>query len=65
MGLIKNKFVEGERMDDERLVDEIARLWVSAGGDAEGFEWLKERIKRRIKELEGERKNGKSKVRDL
>ena len=39
-------------MDDERLVDEIARLWVALGGDAEGFEWLKEKIRQRIKELE-------------
>jgi len=41
-------------MDDEKLVDEIARLWVSAGGDAEGFEWLQHKIKQRIEELERE-----------
>jgi len=41
-------------VDDERLVDEIARLWVALGGDSEGFEWLKEKIKQRIKELERE-----------
>ena len=39
-------------MDDEELVDIIARFWVALGGDAEGFEWLKEKIKQRIKELE-------------
>ena len=33
-------------MEDEELVEMVARLWVSAGGDAEGFEWLKERIKK-------------------
>ena len=45
-------------MDDERLVDEIARLWIALGGDAEGFEWLKEKIKQRIKELEEVEKGG-------
>ena len=38
-------------MDDETLIDEIARHWIAAGGDAEGFEWLQRRIKERIEEL--------------
>ena len=43
-------------MNDEELIDEIARLWIALGGDAEGFEWLEEKIKRRIEELEEVRK---------
>ena len=51
-GAVEGLIEKVKRMDDERLVDEIARLWVALGGDAEGFEWLKEKIKQRIKELE-------------
>ena len=38
--------------NDEELVEEMAKLWVSLGGDAEGFEWLQHKIKQKIKELE-------------
>lgn len=38
-------------MDDETLVDEIARHWIAAGGDSEGFAWLQCKIRERIEEL--------------
>ena len=39
-------------VEDDELIEMVAKLWVSAGGDAEGFEWLKEEIKRRIRDIE-------------
>jgi len=51
-GVVEGLIEKVKRMDDERLVEEVARLWVALGGDAEGFEWLEEKIKRRIKEFE-------------
>lgn len=45
-------------MEDEELVEMVARLWVALGGDAEGFEWLKEKIKRRIEDIKECGENG-------
>ena len=38
-------------MDDETLIDTIAKFWIAAGGDSIGFRWLEKRIEERIEEL--------------
>ena len=40
-------------MRDEELVDTVAKLWVSNGGDSDGFLFLFGKIIDRIKEMEG------------
>lgn len=35
-------------MSDERLIDEVATLWVENGGDAEGIAWCWKRIQEAI-----------------
>lgn len=39
-------------MSDEDVVDEIAAMWVSSGGDAGGFDEHAGAIRERIKEME-------------
>jgi len=39
-------------MSDEKLIEEVAQLWVKSGGDAEGLDWVYNRLKKRIRELE-------------
>lgn len=41
---------------DERLIDEVAQVWVNGGGDAEGIAWLWDAIKARVQEVIDERK---------
>jgi hypothetical protein len=41
---------------DEKLIDEVAQVWVNGGGDAEGIVWLWDAIRNRVKEIEEERK---------
>jgi len=40
-------------MNDKELVNVVANIWISNGGDSEGFEWCYKDIKDRIMELEG------------
>ena len=35
-------------MSDERLIAEVARVWVDGGGDAEGINWCYRRIKEAV-----------------
>jgi len=39
-------------MGDKEIIEAVATLWISFGGDAEGFDWCKDKIKKKIKELE-------------
>lgn len=41
-------------MKDSELIEIMAKLWISSGGDSEGFNWLWLRIKEKIRELEQE-----------
>ena len=48
-------------MTDE-LIDKMARLWISGGGDAEGISWCWKTIARRVMEIEeGELMEGQEK----
>ncbi len=38
-------------MNDKELVELIAQIWISHGGDADGFTWCKRAIEKKIKEL--------------
>ena len=38
-------------MTDEQLIKAIAKIWVENGGDADGIEWCKEKIKEEVKKL--------------
>jgi len=38
-------------MTEEKLIEKMAQLWVENGGDADGIDWCKEKIKAKIKEL--------------
>ena len=40
---------------DQKLIEEIAQLWVDAGGDAEGVTWLWTDIRDRVQEMTDER----------
>lgn len=40
---------------DKKLVDEVAELWISRGGDSEGIYWMVDAIRDRIAELEQEK----------
>lgn len=40
---------------DERLINEVAIVWIDGGGDSEGIEWLWRTLRDRVKELEEER----------
>ena len=35
-------------MSDERLIDEVATIWVENGGDAEGIAWCWKRIQEAV-----------------
>lgn len=39
---------EDTKMTDEKLIEEIAKIWVDNGGDAEGIDWCIVRIKEAI-----------------
>jgi hypothetical protein len=39
-------------MNDNELIQAIANLWVSNGGDSEGFTWLQHRIRKEIERIE-------------
>ena len=39
-------------MNDETLIEIIAYIWTKCGGDATGFDFLKEAIRDKIKEIE-------------
>lgn len=39
-------------MNDTEMVNFFATLWLSNGGDAEGFSWLWSKIQKRIKQIE-------------
>ena len=49
-----NESVNTNTKTDAQLIDEIAKMWVRGGGDADGFTWLHQRIKERIREIESE-----------
>jgi hypothetical protein len=40
-------------MSDKELIELIAQIWVSHGGDAIGFELCRNDIEKKIKELRG------------
>lgn len=35
-------------MNDDKLIAEVARMWVDGGGDAEGFDWCLQRLKEAV-----------------
>lgn len=35
-------------MNDEQLIDEVARIWVAGGGDVEGLEWCWRQIREAV-----------------
>jgi len=37
-------------MNDERLVAEVARVWVDGGGDVDGIAWCYNRIREAVAE---------------
>ena len=39
-------------MTDEQLIEAVARLWISAGGDSVGFAYLATRIRNAIANME-------------
>ena len=41
-------------MNDNELIELIADIWVKNGGDAEGLDYVYEKLKARIKEKEEE-----------
>ena len=43
-------------MDDDKLISIIAQLWLSNGGDSEGFKFCVYRIQAEIEYLEWKRK---------
>ena len=43
-------------MSDEKVVEEMALLWLSKGKDAEGFSWFMWNILKKIRQLEKEKK---------
>ena len=36
---------ERKEVSDEKLIAEIARMWVDNGGDADGIDWCKQKLK--------------------
>jgi len=38
-------------MSDEQMIQMVAELWVANGGDADGIDFLKEKIKEAIDKL--------------
>jgi len=58
MLLASPKIKEGGKVNslDQKLVDTIALMWVSLGGDAEGFTYYCIDIKDAIEKLEEEKK---------
>ena len=38
-------------MNDKELIETIAQIWVSNGGDAEGLDWCYLKLKQKINEL--------------
>ena len=40
-------------MTDDKFLEEIAKLWIELGGDAEGVTWCWEQLREKIEELEG------------
>lgn len=36
---------------DRQLIDEVARVWVNGGGDADGIAWLWGEIKKRVEQI--------------
>lgn len=38
-------------MNDKELIEIVAQIWVKNGGDAEGIEYCKEKLKERINQL--------------
>ncbi len=40
---------------DHKLINEVAELWVSTGGDSTGFEMVQSNIANRIDELNAEK----------
>lgn len=39
-------------MNDNELIQAVANLWVSNGGDSEGFAWLQHKIREEIERRE-------------
>lgn len=37
-------------MSDEKLCAEVARIWVDGGGDVEGIDWCRHKIKQAVKD---------------
>ena len=35
-------------MDDEKLIAEVARVWVDGGGDEEGLDWCHRQLKEAV-----------------
>lgn len=35
-------------MTDEKLIAEVARVWVDGGGDAEGLDWCHQQLKEAV-----------------
>lgn len=42
-------------MSDKEVIEQVARLWLALGGDAEGLEWTWRQLRDKIKELENEK----------
>lgn len=38
-------------MGDDPLVEEMARVWIAGGGDAEGIAWCWKKIQEKVAEL--------------
>lgn len=45
-------------MNDKVLIEIIAQIWVNNGGDSDGIEWCKDKLKERIRQLIEERSKG-------
>jgi hypothetical protein len=36
------------KMSDEKLIAEVARVWVNGGGDVEGLDWCHQKLKEAV-----------------
>ena len=42
-------------MSDNELISKVAEMWISNGGDSDGFSWCYIRILEKIKNMEGDK----------
>lgn len=45
-------------MTDDQLIAEVARVWVDGGGDAEGLDWCRQKLKEAVNAEIENRKQG-------